>query len=449
METLVEQLDGDRVRLTIEVPAGDVEHAVAHATTDLAERVKVPGFRAGKVPTPVLIQRIGKDRVYTEAVESHIGGWFWNAVAETRVQPAEQPEYNYDLPEADDASWRFTAEFPVQPKPEPADWRTLEVPRLEIEVPAEAVEAQLEELRRVAAEIVPVEGRPAQEGDVAIVDLVADGQAQRDLVVDIGAGRLIEEIESGIVGLGVGETRDVGYELADATTRSVSITVKEVREKVLPPLDDEVARATTEFATLEELRSDIANRIGEQIEEEVAGRFRAAALDELVAATDVKPGRLVVEARMRELLNGFVRSLASRGIDVNTYFQMTGQSPEALEERLLGEAILSVARELVLEAVADKLGLEVTDDDIRRDLKEAGEADEDIDRFFAEGGADRVRETIRMRNALDRVAAEVKTISQEEADERAKQEAAREAIWTPEQERAASEQKLWTPASKE
>ncbi len=449
METQVEQLDGDRVRLTIEVPAGDVEHAVAHATTDLAERVKVPGFRAGKVPTPVLIQRIGKDRLYTEAVESHIGGWFWNAVAETRVQPAEQPEYNYDLPEADDASWRFTAEFPVQPRPEPADWRTLEVPRLQIEIPPEAVEAQLEELRRVAAEIVPVEGRPAQEGDVTVVDLVADGQAQRDLVVEIGAGRLIEEIESGIVGLEAGETRDVGYELADATSRTVSITVKEIREKVLPPLDDEVARATTEFATLEELRADIANRIGEQIEEEVAGRFRAAALDQLVDATDVKPARLVVEARMRELLNGFVRSLASRGIDLNTYFQMTGQSPEALEERLLGEAILSVARELVLEAVADKLGLEVTDDDIRRDLKAAGEVDEDIDRFFAEGGADRVRESIRMRNALDRVAAEVKTISQEEADERAKQEAAREAIWTPEQERAASGQKLWTPASKE
>ena len=449
METQVEQLDGDRVRLTIEVPAEDVQHAVAHATSDLASTVKIPGFRNGKVPTPVLVQRIGKERLYTEAVESHIGSWFWSAASQKRVQPVEQPEYSYELPETDDASWRFTAEFPVQPKPDPADWRQLEVPKLKIEIPDEAVQQQLEELQRIAAEVVPVEGRPAQDGDVAIVDLVADGQAQRDLVVELGAGRLIEEIEAGIAGLGVGASHDVAYELADGTRRTVAITVKEIREKVLAPLDDDVARATSEFATLEELRADIVRRIREQLDEEIDGRFRAAAVDELVNATDVRPGRLVVEARTRELINGFVRSLQSRGIDVAAYFQLTGQSPEELEQRLRAEATLSVARELVLEAVADKLGIDVSDDDIRSDLKESGELEEDIDRFFAEGGADGVRESIRMRKALDRVVAEVKTISEEEAAERAKQDEARESIWTPEKDRAASEKKLWTPASKE
>lgn len=449
METQVEQLDDDRVRLTVEVPAEDVQHAVAHATSDLAARVKIPGFRNGKVPTPVLVQRIGKERLYTEAVESHIGGWFWNAASQTKVQPVEQPQYAYELPETDEAAWSFTAEFPVQPKPEPADWTALEVPRLEIEIPPDIVSLQLEELQRSAAEVVPVDGRPAQEGDVAIVDLTADGQAQRDLVVELGAGRLIEELEAGIVGLGAGESRDVAYELGDGSRRTVTITVKEIREKVLSPLDDDLARASSEFATLEELRSDIERRIREQLDEEIDGRFRAAVVDELVNATDVKPGRLVVEARTRELLNGFVRSLQSRGIDPASYFQLTGQSPEALEQRLRDEATLSVARELVLEAVADKLGLEVSDDDIRHDLLDAGEEEANIDEFFAQGGADRVRESIRMRKALDRIAAEVKTISPEQADERAKQDEARDSIWTPEKDRAGSEKKLWTPASKE
>jgi trigger factor len=449
METQVEQLDGDRVRLTIEVPAEDVRHAVAHATSDLAATVKVPGFRNGKVPPAVLVQRIGKERLYSEAVESHIGSWFWNAATQTRVQPVEQPEYDYELPQTDDAAWSFTAEFPVQPKPDPADWSQLEVPKLVIEIPDEAVQQQLEELQRIAADVVPADGRPAQEGDVVIVDLVADGQAQRDLVVELGAGRLIEEIEAGIVGLGAGESRDVAYELGDGTSRTVALTVKEIREKVLAPLDDQTARATSEFETLEELRADIVRRIREQLDEEIDGRFRATAVDVLVNATDVKPGRLVVEARTRELINGFVRSLQSRGIDVAAYFQLTGQAPEELEQRLRAEATLSVARELVLEAVADKLGIEVSDDDIRQDLIDGGEAEEDIDHFFAEGGADRVRESLRMRKALDRVAAEVKTISQEEADERAKQDEARESIWTPEKDRPASEKKLWTPASKE
>jgi trigger factor len=225
--------------------------------------------------------------------------------------------------------------------------------------------------------------------------------------------------------------------------------VKELREKVLAPLDDDVARATSEFDTLDELRADIVRSIREQLDEEIDERFRAAAVDELVNATDVRPGRLVVEARTRELVNGFVRSLTSRGIDVAQYFQLTGQQPEELEQRLRGEAALSVARELVLGAVADKLGIEVTDEDIRGDLTAAGEEEEAIEHFFAEGGADRVRESIRMRRALDRVAAEVKTITMAEAEERAKQDEARESIWTPEKDRAPAETTLWTPASKE
>jgi trigger factor len=449
MEAQVEQLDGDRVRLKVEVPAEDVHHAVAHATSDLAGRVKVPGFRQGKVPTPVLLARIGKERVYSEAVESHIGGWFWDAASQTRVQPVEPPRYEYELPESDEVAWSFTAEFPVQPKVEPADWRELEVPRLEVEIPEEVVQAQLEELQRTVAEVAPVEGRPAQPGDVVVVDLVSESGAQRDVVVELGSQRLIEEIEQAILGLGAGETREVAYELADGSTRRATIEVKDVREKVLPPLDDELARAASEFETLADLRADLENSMREQLDEEIDGRFRAAAVDELVQATDVTPGPLVVESRTRELLNAFVRSLASRGIEVSSYFQLTGSSPEQLAARFRAEAEQSIARELVLEAVADQLGIEVTDEELRAELLDAGESEEDVDAFFAEGGADRVRDSIRMRKALDRIAAEVKPISAEEAAEREQVKAARESIWTPEQELPATGQTLWTPASKE
>src|SRR5207249_4894193 len=185
METQVEQLAGDRVRLTVEVPADEVHHAVEHAASDLASSVRIPGFRKGKVPMPVLVSKVGKERIYAEAVESHISGWFWNAAARTRVQPVEQPRYDYQLPGSDHEDWRFTAEFAVQPKPEPPDWTQLEVPKLEAEVPPEAIRAQLEELQRSVAELVPVDGRPAQDGDTAVIDLVSEsGEAQRDYVVD-------------------------------------------------------------------------------------------------------------------------------------------------------------------------------------------------------------------------------------------------------------------------
>ena len=418
-----------------------MHHAVEHAASDLAQTARIPGFRKGKVPRPVLLQRIGKEALYTEAVETHIGSWFWNAAARARVNPVAQPAYDYELPQDDKADWRFSATVEVQPKPEPADWTTLEVPKGEVEIPEEAVQAELTALQSTVAELSAVEGRPAQDGDIAVVDLLAeDGSAQRDYVVELGSGRLVEEIENGLRGLGAGETREIAYELADGSRRTATVVLKQLHEKVLPPLDDAVVKQASEFDTIEALRSDIEGRLRQQIEDEIEGRFRAAAADALVNATNFVPRGPLVEARTRELLTGLARQLEQRGIDANSYFQLTGQSPELLEQRLRGEATQSVARELVLEAVADKLEIQVTDDEIREELREAGETEEDIEAFVEAGGADRIRDDLRLKKALDRVAAEVTPIAPELAE-------ARESIWTPEQEQAKTEAKIWTPGS--
>src|SRR6478752_5591871 len=142
VETQVEELPENRVRLTVQVPSHDVHHAVEHAAEDLAQSVKVPGFRKGKVPREVLLQRVGKERLMTEAVESQIGGWFWNAAARKRLRPVAKPEYDFELPDSDDQDWEFTATVAVQAKPEVADWTQLEVGREEMEVPAELVQAE-------------------------------------------------------------------------------------------------------------------------------------------------------------------------------------------------------------------------------------------------------------------------------------------------------------------
>jgi trigger factor len=437
----VEELADDKVKLTIDVPAHDVHHAVEHATSDLARSVRIPGFRTGKVPMPLLVQRIGRERIFEEAVDSHIGGWFWNAAARARVNPVAMPEYEFELPTNDTDDWIFTATVQVQPKPEPADWTTLEVPKHEVEVPQEAVQAELELLQRTVAELVPVDGRPAQDGDVAVIDLVAsDGTAQRDYVVELGSGRLVEEIENGLRGLATGEEREIGYELADGSRRTATVVLKELKERVLPPVDDDLAKAATEFDTIAELRSDTEERLRGQIEDEVEGLFRAAAVDELLKATNFVAVGPLVEARTRELLTGLARSLQARGIDAASYFQLTGQTAEALEQRLRAEASLSVSRELLLEAVADKLGIEVSDDEIREELREAGESEEDIEEFVEKGGADNVRDDIRLKRALDRIAAEVKPIAPDLHE-------ARESIWTPEKEQPAETPKLWTPGT--
>lgn len=439
----VEQLGDDRVRITVDVPAHDVSHAIEHATHDLAERVRIPGFRRGKVPTQVLVSKVGKDRLYSEAVDSHISSWFMNALARSRVQPAEQPAFDYELPTSGDEDWRFTAEFAVQPRPKLVDWHKLEVARDDVEVPDEAVTRELETLQRGVGDLSQIDNRTAQPGDVAVVDIVSEaGFGQKNYVFELGSDRLVDEIENAVRGLVTGEERQVAWELANGTTQRGEVTLKELHEKVLPPLDDELAKRVSEFDTLDELRSDIEAKLREQLEAEADARFRQATVDELVKASAIDPEGLAVDMRTRELLNGFVRGLQRRGIDPNAYLQLTGTSATDLQERLREEAKQSIARELALEAAADDLAIEVTDDEIRAQLREQGEEDADIDKFIEHGGADGIRPDLRMRKALDQIVADVQRISPEQAD-------AREKIWTPDKEKGKQSKKLWTPGTKE
>ncbi len=448
MATQVEELPDNKVRLTVEVPQGDLEHAVEHATHDLAESVKVPGFRQGKVPPKVLEARIGRERIFREAVESHISGWFVNAAEGTRIRPVAAPEYEYELPSSEDDEFSFTATVAVQPKPELADWTQLEVPYEEPEIPEGLVDQELEALRESVAELAPVEGRPAKTGDVVVIDaLDENGEGQRDLVVELGDGRLVEEIERALTGATQGEKKQVEFEAVDGETAKATVEVKELKEKVLPPLDDELARAASEFDTLDELRADIERRVREVLEEEAETRFRAEAIDRLVEASKVQVGGPLVEARTRELLNGLGRSLESRGISAEAYFQLSGQTAEQLVQRMSAEAALSVARELVLEAVADQLDLQVDDVEIEELIREQAElaeddADEAVKQVFDSGRQEVLRSDLRLRKALDRIAAESKRIPADVAR-------ARDEIWTPDKDSPQTETKLWTPGSKE
>jgi trigger factor len=448
MPALVEELGENRVRLTVEVPPEQVKHAVEHAMSDLAESVKIPGFRKGKIPTPVLISHVGKERIYGEAVDSHIGGWFWSAASRSRIRPVAEPQYEYELPANADDGWSFAATVDVQPLPEIVDWTELEVPRAEVEVPEEAIQAEIEALRESVAELAPANGRPAQEGDTLVVDLVdPSGEAQRDTVVELGAGRMTGELEAALVGAKAGETKQISFARGDGSTGSVEVTVREVQEKILPPLDDELARAASEFDTLAELRESIAGTLREQLDAEIDQAFRISAVDELVRESKVQPAAALVQSRAADLLTGFARSLERRGVSLETYVAASGANAEEIQRQFILEAAVSIARELALEALAERATIDVTDDEIRAYLREEAEAaGEDADSLIADvwahGQQESIREDLRLRAALDRLVADVKPIAPDLA-------AARDKLWTPEKEKAEGETKLWIPGSKE
>src|SRR5262249_16190862 len=305
------------------------------------------------------------------------------------------------------------------------------------------VDAELDVLRGTVAELTPAD-RGAQPGDTLVLDIVReDGEAQRDYVVELGAGRLLPELEEQLVGMTSGETRELRFAPGEDELAVVTATVKEVKEKVLPPLDDDLARAASEFDTIDELRQDVEQRLREEIEAQVNEAFRRAALDAVVEATDVDPSGPLVDARTRALIREMDEMMRSRGASLETYLQVTGGSADELVARLHDEAKRSVAGELVLEAAADKLGIEISDEQVEESIKERFlEPERVLEQLRAGGAFEQERRSLRMQAALDRIAAEVERIPLEQAQ-------AREAIWTPDKEKAKTETKLGTPGSKE
>jgi trigger factor len=438
----VEELPDNKVRLTVDVPKADVHHAVEHAASDLAESVKIPGFRKGKVPMPVLVSRIGKERLYTEAIESHIAGWYGNAVARTRIRPAEQPQLDYELPASDDQDWHFTATVSVLPRPAVADWKKLQVPYADPVVPEDYVEHELNVLRSTVAELAPVEDRPAQEGDTVVIDLVAQDGGQRDYVVELGSGRLLPELEEQLAGMSPDETKDVELERpGEEQATPVQVVMKEIKEKVLPPLDDDLARSASEFDTLDELRADVAQRLLEQLEDEAEEAFRRALLDRLVEASNVRVSGPLVDARTRTLLRELDNVMRRSGGSLDAYLQLSGESAETLVARLREQAAASVAGELVLEAAADQLGIDISDDEVEQAFRDRfDDADTVLEQAREAGAFESERETMRLGRALNQIAEEVERIPPEQAE-------ARERIWTPDKEKPKTETKLWTPGS--
>ncbi|MFQ5426713.1 MAG: trigger factor [Gaiellales bacterium] len=446
MDTQLKQLSDTKVSLDIQVPEDAVFHAFEHAASDLAKSMSIPGFRKGKkVPLPVVASRVGRDTLAAEAVRTHIDSWFWEAASANRLRPVAEPEVDWETMPTQGERFRFTATVEVMPKPAIADWRQLEVGMPDPGPPDEAVDAEIEVLRAAVAELETVDDRPVQAGDTVVVDLKGD-QETGNYVLEVGAGRIRPEIEQVLIGVEAGETKIVETE-ADGRTQEVQVSLKEIQQKVLPPVDDELARTASEFDTLDELRADIGERLVAQLNEELEVKFREDAIDALADASTFERIESLVMARTRTLLSGLAQSLERRGVTLEAYVSATGQTPEQLQERMQAEADRSVRRELVLEAVADELELEVSDDEIEQFIRgEAEEVGDDPDSAVEvireRGGFPGIRDDLRFKQALDQIVAEVQRIPVGLAK-------AREKLWTPEKEKGTSPVNIWTPGSQE
>jgi trigger factor len=464
VQTTVTELPESRVRVEAQVPPEEIERRMAQAAKRLGQGIRVPGFRAGKAPAPVIVQRMGREAVLDEAVRDSIGSWYSAAIDSAAVVPVGEPQLDMgDLP-AQGQPLTFSIEIGVRPKATLGDYKGLEVGRREPVVSDEAVAEEIDRLRERSARLDTVE-RPAANGDFVVMDYLGtrDGVAfaggeGRDQMVEIGSGRLVPGFEEQLEGAAAGDERTVtvtfpeDYPAAELAGQeaSFSVTVKEVKAKELPELDDDLA-AEAGFDTLDELREDIRNRLSEVDTAQIESEFREAALDSAVRSATVEIPEALVEARARELWDSMLHSLAHQGINRETYLRIAGRDEAEIVEQSKPDAEQALRREAVLAAIIEAEGIEPSDDEVFEAVEQAAAEGRGrvspkklLERLKSQGRLDSLKQDLAQRKALDLIAESAKPISVEQAQ-------AREKLWTPgdsEGAKSGSSGQIWTPGGR-
>jgi len=414
MRSTVEPLEGNKVKLSIEVEAGEFDKAVDAAFKKIAKDVRLPGFRPGKAPRKVLEARFGTQAGREQALQDALPEYYTAAVIEHDVDVIAPPEIDITGGhESGDVT--FDAVVEVRPTIEVPGYHSLQVTIPRPAVDEDAIDAQIDRMRELDATLEEVD-RPVEDGDIVTIDIVGslDGEPQSGLTAQeysytVGSGAITPEVDEQLLGAKVGDVLSFDATHPDPDEERqlhFEITVREVKQKVLPELTDEWAAGASEFDTVEALRADLADRMlrVRKAQAEMALREKVAeALAELV--TDELPEALVAQ-EMQDRLQDLALRLQAQGIQLEQYLAMTGTDPEQFSQELRDTATQSVKVDLALRAVAAAEGLDCTDEDLEAEIEgvaeRVGQSPESVrEQFERVGQLSAVRSDIRKRKALE------------------------------------------------
>src|SRR4051794_20175139 len=443
MTANVTKLEENKVRLDIEVAPETVRQGVEAKIKELGRQVRVPGFRPGKAPRRVIENRLGRDYIYMEALQDQLPDWYSQAVVETDVRPIDQPEIHFEDPLDEEQGFKFSATVEVRPEATLGDYKGVEVPRQDAEVSEEDVEAQLEELRGQFATLAAVEDRPAQEGDFVILDFSGErltggpieGAQAEDYMLEIGRGELLPDFEENVVGMEAGGRKQFGvtfpldYDEESLRGESVlfNVHVKEIKERDLPPLDDEFVKEASEFETLDELRAAVRDQLEAAAEQRVDGEFRGRVLDVVAQGAEVDVPEVMVHEKAHEMVDSFERSIRAQGLDPEQYYELAGTDHAEFEERVGPDAEDTVKKELVLDAVASAEGIVADEEEVMHEISHLAEdserTPEDVaDLMRTSGTYSMLEEEVSRQKALDFLVENATPVPMPEEEEIAEEE---------------------------
>src|SRR5919107_1193104 len=374
MAANVTKLEDNKVRLDVEVPPEAVRAGVEAKVRELGRQVRVPGFRPGKAPRRVIENHLGRDYIYYEALQERLPTWYSEAVVETDLRPIDRPEIHFDDPLDEEEGFRFSATVEVRPEATLGDYKGVEVPRREVEISDEDVEEQLEELRNQFGVTFPL---------------------------------------------------DYAEESLRGESVLFNVHVKEIKERDLPPLDDEFVKEASEFETLDELRAAVREQLEAAAEQRVDGEFRGRVLDVVAEGAEVEVPGVMVHEKAHEMVDSFERSIRSQGMEPEQYYQLAGTNHAEFEQRVSPDAEDTVKKELVLDAIAAAENITADEEEV---MHEIGHLAEDSERnpediagvMRANGTYSMLEEEISRQKALDFLvenATPVEMPEEEEAEE--------------------------------
>lgn len=425
MSLQVEKLEKNMAKLTIEVSADEFSKAVEEAYQKNKGKISVPGFRKGKVPKKMIEQMYGKAVFYEDAANALIPGAYEKALEECEETIVSSPKIDVTQIE-EGKSFIFTAEVALKPEVTLGAYKGVEVDKIEVAVTDEEVEADLKQQQENNSRVVTVE-RPVADGDIAVIDYegFADGTAfeggkGEDYSLTIGSHSFIDTFEEQLIGKNAGEECEVNvtfpeeYHAKELAGKPAvfKVTVKEVKEKQLPELNDEFAGEVSEFETLDAYKEDIRKKLTEKKEAEAKNEKEDAVISAVIENAQMEIPEAMVETQQRQIIDEFAQRLQMQGLSMEQYFQFTGLSYQHMMEQVKPQAERKIKSRLVLEAVVAAENIAASEEDYEEEIKRMAEgyrmeADK-IKELVGEQGKKQIMEDLAVRKAAEFVVSQAK-----------------------------------------
>lgn len=387
MKATWEKIEKNVGVLQVEVDAEQVNDALDKAFKKLVGKVNVPGFRKGKVPRAIFEAKFGVESLYKDAIDIILPDAYAAAVEETGIQPVDRPDVDFDE-FAKNTPFTFKATVTVKPEVQLGEYKGIEVEDRSDEVTEEEVQAELEKMQQRHAELIVLEEGAAELGDVAVIDYEGsvdgvpfDGGKGQKHSLELGSGSFIPGFEEQVVGLGKGEEKDVvvtfpeSYHAENLAGKEAvfKVLVHDIKRKQLPELDDEFAKDVSEFETLEEYRQDVKRTLAERKQKDNEQALESEVIEKVSLAAEVEIPQAMIDSEVERMVQEFGNRLRMQGMNLELYYQFSGQTEEALKEQMTEEAQKRVRSQLVLEAIGAAEQVEVSDEDVEQELNALSE----------------------------------------------------------------------------